>query len=273
MRSVTVALAALLVVATAAAQPNDLPEPLSRVAFEQRLGAELPLVTPFTDSSGTSHALGDFFGERPVLLALVYYDCPMLCGRVLEDMAASLRAVDLAPGRDFEIVVASFDPTNSREQAAARKAEALARYGATETAGGWHFLTGEPPAIRALADAVGFRYAEVAGTAEYAHAAGIVLATPEGRVSRYLLGLDYPPRDLRLGLVEAAGGGIGTLVDQALLFCYHWDPATGRYSFAAMNAVRAGGLLTLAALVAFVVFHLRRERRSPAARAPSTRTS
>jgi protein SCO1/2 len=255
-------LAAGQVAGPVGAQPNDLPEPLSRVAFDQRLGAELPLAVPFTDSSGAARALGDFFGERPVVLALVYYDCPMLCGLVLEGLARSLKAVDLEPGRDFEVVVASFDPTNTREQAAARKTETLARYGHPETAAGWHFLTGEPEAIRALADAVGFRYTEVAGTAEYAHAAGIVLATADGRVARYLYGIDYPARDLRLGLVEAGAGAIGSLIDQALLFCYHYDPATGRYSFAALNAVRAGGLLTLAALVTYMVVHLRRERRT-----------
>jgi protein SCO1/2 len=258
--AVVAALLASLLAPLAGAQDNALPEPLSQVAFDQRLGQALPLTAAFTDSTGAPRALGDFFGERPVLVALVYYDCPMLCGVVLEGIARSLRAVALEPGRDFEIVVASFDPTNSTEQAAARREQTLARYGRPETAAGWHFLTGEPAAIRALADAVGFRYAEVAGTSEYAHAAGVVLATPEGRVARYLYGIDYAARDLRLGLVEAAGGGIGTLVDQALLYCYHWDPATGRYSFAAMSAVRAGGLLTVAALLAFVFVHLRRER-------------
>ncbi len=262
--------AALLAASAARAQSNQLPEPLGEVAFEQRLGEALPLDARFLDESGVSRQLGDLLGERPAVLVLAYYHCPMLCGLVLEGLARSLKAVDLFPGRDFEVVVASFDPTETSTSAAARKRETLERYGRPETEAGWHFLTGEEEAIRALTASVGFRYAAVEEAREFAHAAGIIVATAEGRIARVLYGIDYPARDLELALVEASAGRIGTPLHRALLFCYRYDPATGRYSFAVMNAVRAGGAATLAGLLAFMAVHVRRERRSRRPAGPQT---
>jgi len=241
-------------------QDNTLPAALRGVDFEQRLEAPLPLEAEFTDSTGAAVRLGDYFGERPVVLALVYYECPMLCNLVLNGTVASLRAVDFDAGQDFDVVVVSFDPRETPALAAAKKANYTASYGRQGTDQGWHFLTGDSTNIEGLAKAVGFRYVYNQETEEFAHSAGIVLATPEGLVSRYFYGVDFPPRDLRLGLVEAADSKIGNLVDQVLLFCFHYDPATGQYSVATINAVRVGGVITVAALLTFMLTALRRER-------------
>ena len=241
-------------------QPSTaLPEPLRQVGYDQRLGAQLPLDLAFRDETGRPLRLRDLFGARPVILVLAYYDCPMLCGVVLTDLVASLKTLQLAPGRDFEVVVASIDPTETPSQAFATKRDALVRYGRQGTDGGWHFLTGSQAAIDRLTRAMGFRYAYDAATGEYAHAAGIVIATPDGRLSRYLLGVEYPPRDVRLGLVESAGGRIGTVVDKVLLYCFHYDPAAGRYSVMTMNLVRLGGIATVLGLGLLVALLRRRE--------------
>jgi protein SCO1/2 len=236
-----------------------LPAPLRQVGYDQRLGAQLPLDLPFRDEAGRPLRLRDVFGERPVVLVLAYYDCPMLCGVVLTDLVASLKTLQLAPSRDFEVVVASIDPTETPSQAFATKRDALVRYGRKGTDGGWHFLTGSQASIDRLTRAVGFRYTHDAATGEYAHAAGLVIATPGGRVSRYLLGLEYPPRDVRLGLIESAGGRIGTVVDKVLLYCFHYDPAAGRYSAMTMNLVRLGGIATVLGLGLLVALLRRRE--------------
>ena len=237
------------------------PPQLAAVGFDQRLGAQLPLDLRFRDESGAEVALGDLLAGRPAVVALAYYRCPMLCNLVVQGLTGALKAVPFTPGRDFEVVVVSFDPREGPELAAAEKADALARYGRPETAAGWHFLTGTPAAVRELARTVGFRYAWDEAAGQFAHASGVVVVTPDGRLARYLFGIEYPPRDLRLALVEAAAGDIGSLADQILLYCFHYDPRSGRYSAAVLRLVRAGGIATLAALGAFVVASRRRETR------------
>ncbi len=243
----------------------EMPGPLAEVGFDQRLGEAVPAELAFTDFAGRPVALGDYFGERPLVAALVYYECPMLCGMVLDGLTRALRTLDFKPGRDFDVLVTSFDPRETPAQAAAARRRTLERYGREpppgDDDGGWHFLTGDRQAIDRLASTLGFRYAEVEGSEQFAHAAGIVLLTPEGRISRYLYGLEYAPRDLRLGLVEAAGGSIGGVVEKVLLYCFHYDPVTGRYSAAAMNLLRAAAAATVAVLAGFLLLQWRRERR------------
>jgi protein SCO1/2 len=239
------------------------------IGIDQRLGERLPLDATFVDEAGRDVRLADYFGARPVLLALVYYECPMLCGEVLRGLTHSLRALAFDPGQEFEVVVISIDPLESSELALGKKAGVLADYGRAETASGWHFLVGPQESIRSVAAAVGFRYVYDATRDEYAHAAGAFLATPAGVLSRTLYGIEFGARDLRLGLVEAADGRIGSPVDQILLLCYHYDPSSGRYGFAIQGALRAGGIATVFVLCAFVALAIVRERRA----ARSTRVS
>jgi protein SCO1/2 len=245
------------------AQAAGLPAPLKEVGFDQRLGERVPLDLAFRDADGRPVRFGDLFRDgRPVLLSLVYYECPMLCDLTLSGLAQSLKPLELTAGEDFELVSVSFDPGEGPAEAAAARARYLPRYGRTEAREGWHFLTGGEAEIAALAEAVGFRYQYDAERDEYAHAAGLVMLTPDGTVSRYFFGTDHPSKDLRLGLVETGGGAIGTPIDRILLYCYHYDPALGRYSAATMNLLRAGGALTVLLLGGFVVVMLRRERRA-----------
>lgn len=237
---------------------------LENVRFDQNLDARLPLDLPFVDETGRTVRLGDYFGERPVILALVYYECPMLCTQVLNGLVSALGVLDFDAGRDFDVVALSFDPGESAALASAKKDAYMARYGRPGTEGGWHFLTGAEADIRQVTDAVGFEYAYDPAIDQYAHAAGITLLTPDGRVSRYFFGIEYAPRDLRLGLVETAEGRIGSVVDQVLLFCYHYDPTTGKYGLLTMNLVRGAGVLFLLALGTFWVVSWRSERRSRA---------
>ncbi len=238
---------------------TDRPEALREVGFDQKLEQQVPLDVRLRDESGNEVRLGDFFGDKPVILSLAYYSCPMLCGLHLQGLASSLKPLQLEPGKDFTVVTVSFDPRDTAELAVKKKAETLGRYERKGAEASWHFLTGDAEQVKLLTDAVGFRHQFDAARNEFAHPAGIVILTPEGRVSRYLFGVEYPPRDVRLGLVESAAGKIGTLVDQVLLFCFHYDPAMGRYSAVALNSVRAGGVLTILGLVAFVGVSLRRE--------------
>ena len=251
----------------AAAKPgmpaNQMPQPLEGVGFDQNLGAPLPLDARFVDDHGRPVALGDYFDGRPVLLALVYYECPMLCNLVTAGVVSSLKAVKHTVGEEFDVVVVSIDPEETPAMAAQAKERAVARYARDGSAPGWHFLTGDQSEITRLADAVGFRYAYDEETDEYAHASGIVLATPDGHAGRYLFGTEYAPRDVQLGLVEASQGGIGSAVDQVMLFCYKYDPQLGRYSAAVFKLVRLGGVLTLLLLGGTIFVYLRRERRRP----------
>ena len=236
---------------------------LEDVRYDQKLDAQVPLDLLFRDEHGTAVTLGQFFGKRPVILALVYYECPMLCSQVLNDLVAALRVLSLNPGQEFDVVAVSFNERETPGLAAVKKAGYMERYGRPGTERGFHFLTGSEAEIAQLTETVGFKYAWDADIKQYAHAAGIVVLTPDGRVSKYFYGLEYSPRDLRLGLVEAADRKIGTPVDTLLLYCYHYDPTTGKYGLAAMRAVQGGGLLVVAAMVTFWIAMWRRSRRTP----------
>jgi protein SCO1/2 len=238
---------------------------LAEVELEQRLGAALPLDVQFHDEAGNAVPLRTYFGRRPVVLALVYYECPMLCTQVLNGLSKSLKALEFTAGREFEVVIVSFDPKETPALAAEKKANYLARYGRGGAEQGWHFLTGPAASIEALTAAVGFRYRYDPKSAQYAHASGIMLSTPDGRLARYYYGIDYPTRDLRLGIVEAAQERIGSPVDQILLLCFHYDPSTGKYSLAVMRLVQAAGVVTVLSMGGFMFFALRRERRRRAA--------
>lgn len=223
-------------------RPAPLPAALEGVTIEQNLNHQAPLDLQFRDEFGRSLPLSTYFsGNKPVILALVYYTCPMLCNMVLNGLESSLRPITLDPGKDFEVVAVSFDPRDTPEIAAAKKASYLRRFRRPGADNGWHFLTGDEASIKALTSAVGFRYRFDAATGQFAHVSAIMILTPQGKLSRYFYGVEYAPRDVRLGLVEASQNKIGNPVDQILLFCYHYDPATGKYGAIAMNMVRFAG--------------------------------
>ena len=239
-----------------------LPGALQGVGIDQRLDRQLPLDLMFKDEAGRDVALSSFFRTgKPVVLALVYYRCPMLCTQILSGLGSSLKAMTLNPGQDFEVVSVSFDPADTPETAATRKQTYLKRYNRPNTANGFHFLTGTEESIKALTSAVGFRYRYDPATDQFAHASGIMIATPEGRLSRYFYGVEYAPRDVRLGLVEASANKIGSPVDQVLLFCFHYDPATGKYGAVAINLLRISGAAFVLIGVAFLLVMLKREKR------------
>ncbi|MDH3255124.1 MAG: SCO family protein [Acidobacteriota bacterium] len=245
------------------AQPpsNEAPPTLQKVRFEQRLGERVPHDAIFLDDTGAEVRLGDYLGERPVVLALVYYECPMLCPMIMNGLLQALKTLTFSPGEEFDVITVSFDPGETWQQARDAKTLHLERFGRPETAAGWHFLTGTEAVVRQLTDAVGFYYAYDPEQDEYAHAAGIVVLTPDGLVARYFYGIEFPPRDLRLGLVEAAEGKIGTLVDQVLLYCYRYDPTTGKYSAVVMNIIRLGGVVTVLVMAVFLTAAWRLDRR------------
>jgi len=233
---------------------------LNEVRVDQKFDSQVPPDLAFVDEDGRDVRIGQYFGKRPIILALVYYECPMLCTQVLTGLVTSVGVLDMKAGQDYEVVVASIDPGEGPGLARDKKAGYMERLGHDGADRGWHFLTGKQPAITALTDAVGFRYAYDPELDQFAHAAVITVLTPQGRVSRYFFGIEYMSRDLRLGLVEASQNQLGTAVDQALLLCYHYDPEAGRYGVAVMNLMRLGGVLTLAALGAFLFVAFRRER-------------
>ena len=235
------------------------PEALNRAGFDQKLNAQLPLDVEFRNEAGATVKLGDYFGQKPVLLNLAYFNCPMLCTLVINGVVESARSLAFTPGQEYEIVTISFDAREGHELAAAKKAnylKDLQRPGAEQ---GWHFLTGDEASIKAVTDAVGFRFAWDEKSKEFAHASGIMVATPSGRLSHYLYGVVYPPRDLRLALVEASAGRIGSPVDQLMLFCFHYDPVAGKFSAAVMRLVQAGCIVTVLAMGSFLVLMFRRE--------------
>lgn len=241
---------------------NQMPGQLQGVEFEQRLNTTLPLDLPFLDESGREVRLGQYFSRRPVVLAFVYYECAMLCSQVLNGVTSALSALDETAGREYEVVAVSFDPRDTPMAATAKKKAYIDRYGRHGAEQGFHFLTGSEASIKALTDAAGFKYAWDEETQQFAHASGFVVATPDGKLSRYFFGIEYAPRDIKFALIESSAGRVGSLVDQVMLYCYHYDPATGSYSFVAMKAVRLGGAVTLLALAGFVVVALRREHRA-----------
>jgi protein SCO1/2 len=243
--------------------PNALTKPamLKNVGIDQKLNAQVPLDLTFRDEAGRTVPLGSFFQKKPVILALVYYECPMLCNMTLNGLVRSLHSITLSAGDDFELVAVSINPRESPQLAMAKKETYLEKYQRHNATNGWHFLTGKEENIQALADAVGFRYAYDPIIKQYAHAAGIMIATPDGKLSRYFYGIEFPSRDLRLGLVEASNNKIGSPVDQVLLYCYHYDPVTGKYGLAIQRLLQVMGSATALALGTFLFVNFRRERR------------
>ena len=252
------ALLSLCCAAAALAQPA-LPAPLRNIGVDQKLNALLPLELVLRDESGAQVKIGDYFGTRPVVLSLVYYKCPMLCDLVLNGMLRAFRTISLDAGKDFEVVTISFDPRETPALAAAKKASYIEKYRRPSGATGWHFLTADQGTIQRIAEAVGFRYTYDQETDQFVHASAIMVLTPDGRLSRYFYGVEYPPRDLRLGLVEASQHRIGNPVDQSLLFCFHYDPATGKYGLLITRAVRIAGTLTVFAMIAGIFLLSRRK--------------
>jgi len=224
---------------------NTRPPRLENVGIEQHLDAQVPRDLAFRDDTGATVKLGDYFGHKPLILNLVYYNCTMLCGEALAGLASAMRLVKFDVGNEFDVVTVSFDPRETTEMAAAKKKDYVGRYGRANAAGGWHFLTGEPDSINALTKAVGFQYQYDAKTNQYAHATAIMVLTPQGHISRYFYGVDFPPKDLRMGLVEASQGKIGNAVDAVLLFCYHYDPETGKYGAMVANILRLAAAATI----------------------------
>jgi protein SCO1/2 len=240
---------------------SQMPAVLSKVSFDQRLNEQLPLALPFKDEEGRDVRLGAYFGQRPVILAFVYYECPMLCTQVLNGLTTALTILDESVGREFDVVAVSFDPRETAVLANGKKKTYTDRYKRPASVGGWHFLTGTEASIKALTDAAGFHYVWDDKSQQFAHPSGIVVTTPEGRVSRYFFGIEYAPRDVKFALIESSAGKIGNAIDQLLLYCYHYDPATGSYGFVVMGAVRIAGAATLLALMGFVIVSIAREPR------------
>lgn len=236
------------------------PQLLRDVGLDQKLGEQIPLALTFRDESGRGVQLRDYFDGKPVILALVYYECPMLCTQVLNGLLRSLENLRLDVGKDFSVLAVSINPRETPELAASKKKIYAGLYGRPGASHGWHFLTGREDAIRQLAKAVGFRYAYDPASGQYAHATGIMVLTPGGTLSRYFYGIEYPSRDLRLGLVEASANQIGSPIDQILLFCYHYDPATGKYGLIIEKVTQAAGLGTALALGIFMFLMFRRDR-------------
>lgn len=256
----------VLVMLTAICLPEvraegSLPNTLKGVGFDQRLNEQIPLDLPFRDEFGRDVRLSEYFTDKPVILVLVQYQCPMLCGEILNGLTRAMLDIPLSAGKDFNVLTVSFDSREKPDLAAAKKKSYIERYGRPGAETGWHFLTGEDPAIHRLTEAVGFRYTYDAEHDRFAHASGIMILTPSGKLSHYFYDVKYSPRDVRLGLVEASQGKIGSPVDQILLYCFHYDPADGKYGPAIMNLIRAGGVLTMLCIGAMVGGLWRLERR------------
>jgi protein SCO1/2 len=269
MMRIGIALFLLLAASAPARTETQLPPSLRGVGFDQSLDEQIPLDAEFRDETGRTVKLGDYFNDKPVILVLAYFRCPLLCNEVLNGLTRALLDVKLSIGQDFTVLTVSFDPREKPELAAAKKSNYLARYGRPGAEAGWHFLTGEQEPITRLTAAVGFRYRYDEKNDQFAHASGIMILTPHGRISRYFYDISYSPRDLRLGLVEASGNKIGSPVDQVLLFCFHYDPKEGKYGATVMNFVRLGGVLTILGIGGLVVVMWRQERRK-ARQTPAT---
>jgi len=250
----------LFLAAPVFAQTSSTPAQLpGKVSITQKLNAQVPLDLMFRDESGKIVRLRDYFRGKPVLLNFMYYRCPMLCSMVMEGVTSALTELKFNVGDEFDVITVSIDPRDMPEEAMRKKEKYVKRYGRPGATEGWHFLTGSEGAIRRLTDTVGFQYAYDAKTDNFAHGTVLTVLTPQGRISRYFYGFEYKPRDLRLGIVEASANRIGTATDQLLLLCYHYDPATGRYSRSAMTFVRAGGVATVMILGGFIFVMLRKE--------------
>ena len=237
---------------------TGLPKALKNVGIDQKLNEQIPLDAVFKDEQGREVKLGEFFGKKPVVVSLVYYTCPMLCNQVLNGMLGSFRQVSFNIGDQYEVVTVSFDPRETPALAAAKKETYIKGYNRAGAEASWHFLTGDEANIKRLTDGVGFRYAWDEQTNQFAHASGIMVLTPEGKIARYFYGIDYPPRDLRLGLVEASQNKIGTPVDALMLYCYHYDPATGKYGAVVLNIMKVAGGVTVVLIVGLLLVLRRR---------------
>ena len=256
---------------------NVRPPRLENVGIEQRLDSQVPPDLAFRDETGRAVRLGDYFGKKPLILNLVYYNCTMLCGEALAGLSSAMRLVKFDVGKEFDVVTVSFDPRETPEIAAAKKKDYVKRYGRSGADTGWHFLTGPAESVNALTKAVGFQYQYDPKINQFAHATAIMVLTPEGRISRYFYGVDFPPKDLRMGLVEASQGKIGNPIDAVLLYCYHYDPATGKYGAVITNILRLAAAATILILGGFIFIMLRLERslsrRSLSRRTPGRATT
>jgi protein SCO1 len=278
--AVPVLLAVALLAASASAQMNNgvmsppantRPPRLENVGIEQHLDAQVPPDLTFRDDTGKTVKLGDYFGHKPLILNLVYYNCTMLCGEALAGLSSAMRLVKFDVGNEFDVVTVSFDPRETPEMAVAKKIDYVKRYGRANAAAGWHFLTGQPDSINALTKVVGFQYQYDAKSNQYAHATAIMVLTPQGRISRYFYGVDFPPKDLRMGLVEASQGKIGNAVDQVLLYCYHYDPETGKYGAMVSNILRLAAAATILIMGIFLFILWRLDRSVTRKKAARTR--
>ena len=232
---------------------------ISKIGIDQNLNGRIDLDNTFVDETGRAVKLGDYFGRKPVILTPVYYSCPMLCGELLNGFVRALRVLRFTPGKEFEIVTFSFDPAEKANLAAAKKAQYLHDYGRSGAAEGWHFLTGTPEAIDRLANQIGFRYTFDGATKQWAHATSIIVLTADGKISQYWTGIEFDPGDLKLSLMQAADGKIGSIVDHVLLYCYEYNASTGKYSVAIMRVVRLFGIATILSIAAFIWVTRRRE--------------
>ena len=271
VQKISAVAAGLVLLASAAAAQMGAPQAqlapppprlLNDVAIEQNLNAQVPLGLMFKDENGRQVRLGDYFGQKPVVLALVYYDCPMLCTEVLNGMTSAFRVLKFDVGKQFNVVTVSFDPREAPALAAAKKKTYLQRYDRPGAEAGWHFLTGQQSSIQALTKAVGFHYQWDPQTQQYAHATAIMVLTPQGKVAQYYYGVEYSPRDLRLGLIQASQNKIGTLVDQVLLYCYHYDPRSGKYGAIVSRIISIAGAITVVVLGGFLILMFRLEPKS-----------
>jgi protein SCO1/2 len=243
---------------------SDLPTVLQRVGVKQNLNAQLPMLAQFVDDHGKPVTIGQYFdGKHPAIVSMVYYNCPMLCSEELDGLTSALEMVHLTPGKDFQVVVVSIDPSETPATAAAKKAMYVKRYGHPETADGWHFLTGQRPAIDAMTEAVGFGYVRVPGPdgklTQFAHASSIEIVTPTGKLAQYYLGVEYSPKDLLLGLIDASGNKIGSPVANILTYCYHYDPSINKHSLMVARVVQLGGMMTVAGLGGFLFLMFRKD--------------
>jgi protein SCO1/2 len=237
----------------------------TEVGIDQKLDEQLPLDLKFRDEKGETVELGKYFHAKPVIISLVYYKCPMLCTQVLNGMVETFRTMKMTAGKEFEVITVSIDHHETPEMAAEKKETYVEEYGRPGAAEGWHYLVGDSLAIKTLADAVGFKFVYDQPTKQFAHASGIMVATPKGKVARYLYGIEYGAKDLNFSLMEAAQEKIGSAVDKILLLCYHYDPTTGKYGLVVANLLRAGGAFTVVLIAAYVVFNIRREKRKASA--------
>ncbi|MGD0268720.1 MAG: SCO family protein [Candidatus Sulfotelmatobacter sp.] len=248
---------------------NTRPPRLENVGIDQHLDAQVPPDLTFRDDAGKTVKLGYYFGRKPLILNLVYYNCTMLCGEALAGLSSAMRLVKFDVGNEFDVITVSFDPRETPEMAAAKKKDYVARYGRANAGAGWHFLTGQPDSINALTKVVGFQYQYDEKSNQYAHATAIMVLTPQGRISRYFYGVDFPPKDLRMGLVEASQGKIGNAVDAVLLYCYHYDPETGKYGAMVANILRLAAAVTILIMGIFLFILWRLDLSVPRRTLPS----